>query len=600
MVKIVYVLPMSCLRLLVLVLSLACGLAAAPAANAAPGELDPSFGSGGMLRVLESEESSFAGAIATQPDDKVVVAGYENGNCVVLRLLADGAPDPSFGSGGKVTTVVPGGTSAAEAVAIQPDGKIVVAGAAEVAGNVDFFFARYESNGSPDGSFGGGDGIQTVPLGAEEDEARSVAVGPDGRIVAVGEVEVPVNETALGVVVLKQDGTPDPSFGGGDGTSIKETAAGDDRGKAAALLADGSVLAGDSNGSGGGEGFTLMKLLPNGEYDPAFGGGDGIASTPIPVEGAEGLGAGRLTDFAVLPDGRIVASGYGDDYDSSLSEYQPKAAAVRYLPSGELDASFADGGIFTRRIENYALAETVALGERGRILLAGYYENSQGMNAAWVGRLESDGSLDPAFGSGGLVVRSDTAPFGEAIDDAAVDSQDRLLTIGTAYGANNTSWASVTRYFGDPRPATPTPILAPANQPAHAKMKPVPKKVRADQLKRFSGKAVDPDGNGVQSVQIALVKRVRGGAKAKASARASFRCFALNAKQRFKRTKAKGKQCPQAWVAAKGTSKWSFKLKGTLPPGKYVVFARAVDGKGLAESKFSRKLRNRFGFRVVR
>lgn len=176
-----------------------------------------------------------------------------------------------------------------------------------------------------------------------------------------------------------------------------------------------------------------------------------------------------------------------------------------------------------------------------------------------------------------------------------------MVTVGAAYGGNNTSWMSVTRYLGDPRPPVAVPISAPvrANLPAHATMKRVPKKARVGKLTGFSGTAADPDGNGVQSVQIALLKRARGGVKAKASAGARLSCFALNSKLRFKRVKAKGKQCPQVWVTAKGTSKWSFKVKGVLPPGKYVVFARAVDGKGAAESSFSRKLRNRYGFRVL-
>jgi hypothetical protein len=67
----------------------------------------------------------------------------------------------------------------------------------------------------------------------------------------------------------------------------------------------------------------------------------------------------------------------------------------------------------------------------------------------------------------------------------------------------------------------------------------------------------------------------------------------------FQADEAKMKQCPQVWLTAKGTSKWSFKLKGVLPPGKYVVYARAVDGAGLAETSFSRMLRNRYGFRVL-
>lgn len=596
------------LRLFLLALTLCGLLAAAPAASAAPGDLDPSFGSGGMVKLLESEEESYAEGIAVQPDGKVVVAGEEKGNAVVLRLLSNGQPDTGFGTAGIVTLVAPGGNSEFQAVAVQPDGKIVAAGSAKVAGNIDMLFARYNPDGSPDMSFGGGDGIETVPVGSAEDQANDVAIGPDGRIVASGTSELPESDNGVGVVVLEPNGTPDAGFGG-DGSLVKETAMGqgDDRGLAVAMLGDGSVLVGDSNGAGGGNGFTLLKLLPSGEYDTSFGGGDGIAFTPIPVIGVEEpFGAGRITDFAVLPDGRIIAAGYGLDYFAvppNPPTYHLKFAAVRWLADGEADPSFGEGGIYSRRIANYGSASAVALAQGGGYLFAGSYELGSmepPQDAAWVGRLKPDGTPDPAFGTGGFVLRTDTAPFGEYVENAAVDSADRLVTVGTAYGGNNTAWMSVTRYLGDPQPvAVPISSPVPANKPAHATMKAVPKKLKVGKLTGFSGAATDPDGNGVQSVQIALVKRARAGVKAKASARSSLRCFALSSKQRFKRVKAKGKQCPQVWLTANGTGKWSFKLKGVLPPGKYVVFARAVDGKGLAETQFSHKLRNRYGFRVV-
>ena len=114
------------------------------------------------------------------------------------------------------------------------------------------------------------------------------------------------------------------------------------------------------------------------------------------------------------------------------------------------------------------------------------------------------------------------------------------------------------------------------------------RKVQAPKLKKFSGTAGDTDGNGLKKVQIAVTKKV------------GKRCFAMkNAKGKFKRVKAKGKGCPHRWLAAKGKAKWSFRLKRELPPGRYVVFARAVDGKGLAEDSFSRELRNRYAFRVL-
>jgi uncharacterized delta-60 repeat protein len=328
---------------------------------------------------------------------------------------------------------------------------------------------------------------------------------------------------------------------------------------------------GNANGAGGGDGFTVMKLLSNGEYDPGFGGGDGIVVTPIPIDGAM-IETGRISDLIVIPDGRIVAVGSGYDYYGSPANYHSKLAAVRYLGSGDLDPSFGSGGIFTHRVSDSTNVATVDQAEAGRYLLSGWYDNA-GLKktASLVVRLTPGGSLDPAFGAGGVVARSDTAPFGESISGAAVDFEDRLVTVGTAYGGNNTSWASLVRYLGDKVPAQPISVTF--NRSPHARMKKVPRKVTAEKLKGFSGGARDFDGHGLKRVQIALVK---------------------------KQPKGKGKKKPVLrWKKVKGKKKWSFKLKRELPPGRYVVYARAVDGLGLPEAKFSRKLRNRYGFRVL-
>ncbi|HET9153121.1 MAG TPA: hypothetical protein VFN85_03290 [Solirubrobacterales bacterium] len=580
-------------RLFVIALTLCGLLAAAPAAMAAPGELDPSFGSGGVVKLFPSKEEYLFKGVAAQADGKVVIAGgVAPGNVMVVRLLENGALDPTFGEGGIVNTPVPGGLGVARAIAIQPDGKIVVAGEGEVGATDGFLFVRYDPNGVPDPSFGGGDGIELVTIPFESSRAEDVTIGSDGRIVATGE-GISSGGEAAPVVVLKQDGTPDPSFGGGNGWTLLETGAGFDTGEGVVLLPDGRVLVADASGAGGGEGFTLLRLEANASPDLSFGGGDGIAETPIPAEGEAGAG-GRVNSFALMADGRIVAGGYGPN----------DLAVVRYLPDGELDESFAKGGIFTHQLEGEdEQVKAVELGAGEKTILAAEYEAS-GENAPAALRLDPNGALDPGFGSGGVFLRGQTAPFGETVSDGALDPQERLLTVGTSFEGNEITDITVTRYLGDPRapvvgPPGPGPGPGPRNQPPHAKMKAVPKKLPVGKPTGFSGTASDPDGNGVQSVQIALVKRARGGVKAKASAGARLHCFALNGKLRFKRTKATGNQCPRVWLTAKGTSKWSFKLKGTLPPGKYVVFARAIDGKDLAESNFSRKLGNRYGFRVV-
>ena len=108
-------------------------LACASTAQAAPGELDPSFGDAGVVRLLQSEEKVSVKGVAVQPDDKIVLAGAEDpGNLLLFRLLPNGDPDLSFGVAGKVVMTLPGGFSEARAVTIQPDGKIVVVGSEKV------------------------------------------------------------------------------------------------------------------------------------------------------------------------------------------------------------------------------------------------------------------------------------------------------------------------------------------------------------------------------------------------------------------------------------------------------------------------------------
>jgi len=572
---------MSSLRLALACLCIATALLAASSASAAPGDLDPSFGSGGSVDLLTGTEI-LAKGVAVQSDSKIVVAGGEQpGNVVLIRLLSDGQLDPGFGQGGKVTTPFPGGFGEARAVAIQPDGKIVIAGGAKGMVDADVLIARYNTDGSPDSGFGGGDGIQIINVGPGEDEAEAVAIGPGGHILATGISKIGPDKTGAAVVVLKANGDPDPAFNG-DGTQIvTATADESDKGVAIAELTDGRILVGDNSGNGGGDGFTLVQLLSSGLPDPGFGGGDGIVKTPIP-----GPDNGRLTDLLVRPGGRIVASGYGSEEVGAPPVSDDKFAAVGYLDNGELDPSFATGGLFTTQVASGAEeARSIEQTPSGQVLLAGEYDAATSNQAIALLRLNPLGALDPGFGAGGRVLRGVTAPFGDIFEESAIDPEERLVTLSTAYLGGGVTTRRVTRYLGDKVPAVP--ISAPVNKPAHARMKAVPKKVTAAALKGFKGTAADADGNGLQKVQVAVTKKV------------GKRCFAMkDAKGKFKRVKAISGRCPQRWLTVKGTAKWSFKLKRELSAGRYIVYARAVDGAGLAEAQFSRKLRNRYAFRV--
>lgn len=545
-------------------LAVVAALLVAPAASAAPGDLDPTFGSGGSIRLLPSNEDISLRAVAVQPDLKIVMAGADSttNSVIVVRLLPGGALDPGFGAGGIASTSFAGGFGEARAIALQPDGKIVVAGAAKGALGNEFLVARYNNDGSPDAGFGGGDGIQLVPVGPSHDRAEAVAIGPGGHILVTGEADLGSSKESAGVAVLKPEGTPDPAFSEDGTTLLDATGNTSDEGVAIAELADGRILIGDATGAGGGDGFMLVRLLSSGLPDPEFGEGDGIVKTPIPS-----TGSGRVTDFVLRPDGRIVASGYGFDAPPAESKF----AAVGYLANGALDTSFADTGIFTQQVgAGSDSAEVVELTPSGKVLLAGNYDAAPSNASTALMRLDPLGALDPGFGRGGIVTRGVQAPFGEIFQDAALDAEERMVAVSTAYIGGGNTEVVVTRYLGDKVPAQPISVTF--NRSPHARMKKVPRKVTAEKLKGFSGTAKDFDGHGLKRVQVALVKRV----------------------------KAQGKKKPVLrWKKVKGKKKWSFKLKRELPPGRYVVYARAVDGLGLPEAKFSRKLRNRYAFRVL-
>lgn len=553
------------------------GLAlAAPAASAAPGDLDPTFAGGaGTERFFPSEEKIGLRAVAVQADGKIILGGFEQpGNLVLARLLVGGGLDPSFGNGGKVSLPFAPGFGEARAIAIQPDGKIVAAGGAKGVGTVDFLVVRYLANGAPDPSFGGGDGIETIPVGAAYDEAEAVSIGAGGRIFLTGRTELPGPTTGAGVAVLQADGKPDPGFST-DGVAILETTGSEksDEGVAIVEQPGGAILVADSTGNGAGHGATVVRLLGSGTPDPGFGGGDGIVVAPFPSATNPGA-KGRVTDLALLPDGRIAISGYGFEEKGGPVTFDSQFAAARLLGDGQLETGFggAGSGFFTDQLGAVGgedAARTIAVTPSGKVLLAGSYEaDVAGSNdSPAVLRLDSDGHLDPSFGNGGAVLRGVTAPFGEFFKDAALDGEERLVVLSTAFEGGGQTKAVVTRILGDKQPRL-------VNKRPRARIKKVPKKVAAAKLKWFRGTAADPDGDGLRKVQIAVEKLKKGKGK-------------------------KGAVRPRHWRAVKGKAKWSFRLKHPLAPGRYVVFARAVDGTGLAENEFSRRAGNRFALRVL-
>jgi uncharacterized delta-60 repeat protein len=160
------------------------------------GVLDPAFGTGGILKTTLGG-SEVIDALAVRADGSIVIGGIDlatNGAFLVARVTSSGQLDPAFGTGGGTITDFGSGYDRLFGIAVQPDGKIVAAGGAQVSGNDhEFAAARYTSDGQLDPSFGAG-GMATVDLGTSYDEALAVGIQPSGRIVLVGQAG---NDTAL-------------------------------------------------------------------------------------------------------------------------------------------------------------------------------------------------------------------------------------------------------------------------------------------------------------------------------------------------------------------------------------------------------------------
>lgn len=323
------------------------------------GSLDTSFGSGGkVVTSFNSEDNAYG--LALQPDGKIVVVGRGSPtqDFVVVRYNNDGSLDTTFGTGGKVITDLGGDLDQANAVALQPDGKIVVVGrkASDYSG-YDTAIVRYTANGSLDTSFGSNnDGKVIINVGGLE-EALDVAIQADGRIVVVGTGGPGGNFVVLR---LNANGTLDPSFGG-SGTVLTDIGGNSDTADGVALQADNKiVVAGDKSSSGYGGDFAVVRYKPDGSLDSSFGTGGKVVTD---LGGSNMPGSDAAYDVVLEPSGKILLAGRG----GSSQDF----ALVRYNLDGSLDGTFGNGGVVLDDLGKEEQIEALALEKDGKIVGVG-------------------------------------------------------------------------------------------------------------------------------------------------------------------------------------------------------------------------------------
>lgn len=414
-------------------------------AQAAAGNLDPSFGPGGVAAVAPQ----LFGA-TLQPDGNLLAAGGLSGSLTVSRVTQGGQSDGSFGSSGTAT----GRSGTGRAVAVQSDGKIVGAGT-----GTGMVIERFNSDGTADGSFGGGSGAVAL-LGGSGGAANAVAIQSDGKIVVAGSVLGGDGTPRVAVARLNSGGSLDQSFGSGGITIIDLSSYSQVYGIVVAPGGKIVIVGSQRPGFQVTNGF-IARLTATGSLDPSFGSS---RNSNFPCSGGVCFyyhpygGAGAALNAVTLQtDGKIVAAGFDVRSENAAGEPAcandcPHAIVVRYDSNGALDTGFGVKGVAAlpsganTRTGDATGAFAVAIGGGGDIVAAGDYQNQIASDVAlWA--FTPSGVPETRFGSGGTVT---TVLSNPAHGRALAVASDGSLVVAGQLGSDG----FVARYIGLGPPPT--------------------------------------------------------------------------------------------------------------------------------------------------
>jgi uncharacterized delta-60 repeat protein len=434
--------------------ALALAIVAAQALGAA-GALDPSFsGDGKRLTTFAGADNDFPFAVAIQPNRRIVVAGNsEQGggsgrDFAIARYNPDGSLDHSFSGDGKRLQSFDNGANSdrAEAVAVQRNGKIVVAGFSNQGPSDsdlrnEFAIARYNPDGGLDHSFSG-DGKRLVTFGSNTDQAFDVAVQPNGKIVIAGESIQGTSTFEFALARLHPGGSLDHSFSG-DGKRLtvfpSEVLAKGAGARGVAIQRDGRiVLAGLSLRGGASYNFAIARYTEDGNLDGSFSG-DGKRLVELGDDD-------NADDVVIQPNGRIVIAG-----NSEQGSEQDVFAIVRLRPGGGLDHSFSGDG---KRLATFAAgsgndrARGVALQRDGKLVVVGGSDQAATGTDFAIARFKPGGGLDHSFSGDGKRLQSfDNGANSDQAQTVAVQGNGRIVVAGSSGQPAGFAFA-VARFLG--------------------------------------------------------------------------------------------------------------------------------------------------------
>ena len=422
------------------------------------GDFDTTFGVGGkVITGFSSNSVDIAYQSAIQNNGKIVTAGGTGSQLALARYNTNGSLDMTFDDDGKVTTNIPGLFLVANTLSIQTDGKIVVAGR----GNGDFAVLRYNPNGLLDTSFDG-DGIVITSIMSGGDVAYDIAIQTDGKIIVAGYGSTASFAQHFAVVRYNSDGTLDTSLGG-DGivtTQVGTASNAYSEAHSVALQNDGKIILGGFRSGGNStstyDDFALVRYNADGSLDTSFDN-DGIVTTNFDVNPGS---VEKIESIFVQPNGKIVAAGHGffgffSDEDMALA---------RYNSNGSLDTTFnTNGKVKTRLGSGNEYLYDIAQQSDEKLVAVG--RNKDGLDTdALVVRYTSNGALDSSFNGTGIVI-SGLGGARNEFNDVVLQNDGKIIASGATGTLGGNMDFVVARYqSSNPTIIDISPTLVAVNQ----------------------------------------------------------------------------------------------------------------------------------------
>jgi uncharacterized delta-60 repeat protein len=391
------------------------------------GALDATFSTNGIAVFGGTADGDDSGnAVAVQTDGKVIVAGARSGNLnsdiMVLRYTSAGVLDTTFSTDGVSTFRGKANTAdAGNAVALQANGKIVVAGQTSNGDNNDALVLRFNPDGTRDTVFSTDGVVVFDGDGNGDDAAKAVAIqAVDGRIVVAGQTSNGFNSDVL-IMRFNKDGTPDTAFSADGVVTFNGTANGEDSGNAVAVQTDGKIVVVGQSSNGVDNDVIVLRYNANGVLDTTFST-DGVVIY-------DGGNNDRGRAVAVQADGKIIVVG------QSSNEADNDVIVLRLDANGSLDPAFGTGGVATYDSGNNDAGGAVALQADGATVIAGQRSNGV-KNIVLLARFTSAGVLDATFSSNGIAGFNSGNPGDDIGHAVEVQADGKIVVAGTTDGAD--------------------------------------------------------------------------------------------------------------------------------------------------------------------